>query len=315
MWSYPHNRVVTGALLPDPGRPARFLPVAASLCFRKSQMPDRQKGEPIRFRTKCELLVGLLRRHAEAVPGKHLGVFDGGYALGSVVRPLAVPDEPGEPRVESLTRLRHDAALHALPPAVRRKGQRGRMPSWGKRLAPPRQGGRWPGAWREGRAFVYGRERAVRWKEAPCLWKVLGHGVTVKAVVAEAEGCRERFTLVTSATDLDGLQAVELFCARFRQEDGFRDLKQRLGWEEGRAWTRAAIERTTQALLAALGALGLLETELAEERGDGWRLHPPWNPGKTRPSVLDAERLLRRHGAGTARCLAGWLGNGGNGGG
>ena len=30
---------------------------------------------------------------------------------------------------------------------------------------------------------------------------------------------------------------VELFCARFRQEDGFRDLKQRLGWEECRAWT------------------------------------------------------------------------------
>jgi hypothetical protein len=28
---------------------------------------------------------------------------------------------------------------------------------------------------------------------------------------------------------LTGLQVVELFCARYRQEDGFRDLKQRLG--------------------------------------------------------------------------------------
>jgi hypothetical protein len=32
--------------------------------------------------------------------------------------------------------------------------------------------------------------------------------------------------------ELTGLQMVELFTARFRQEDGFRDLKQRLGWEE-----------------------------------------------------------------------------------
>src|SRR4051812_41549107 len=29
---------------------------------------------------------------------------------------------------------------------------------------------------------------------------------------------------------------VELFATRFRQEDGSRDLKQRLGWEECRAW-------------------------------------------------------------------------------
>ena len=36
---------------------------------------------------------------------------------------------------------------------------------------------------------------------------------------------------------------VELFAARFRQEDGFRDLKQRLGGEECRAWTANPIER------------------------------------------------------------------------
>ena len=309
-----HNWVVTGALLPDPGRPARFLPVAGRLYFRKSQMPDPQKGEPIRFRTKCQLLVDLLRRHAKAVAGKHLGVFDGGFALRSVARTLVVPDDPDQPRVEFLTRLRHDAVLHALPPTTRRKGQRGRTPLWGRRLAPPRQGGRWPGAWRTGRVFIYGRERAVRWKEVVCLWKVTGHDVTVKAVVAEVEGYRKRFTLVTSAAELDGLKVAELFCARFRQEDGFRDLKQRLGWQECRAWTRHPIERTTQAQLAALGALRLLEMELTEEEGDGWWLHPPWNPDKTRPSVLDVERLLRRHREGIARLLAEWLGSEGNGG-
>lgn len=303
-----HNWVVTGALVPQPGQPALFLPVAGRLYFRQSQMPEAQKGPPVTFQTKCELLVGMLREHAKACDGgKNLAVFDGGYALRSVARPLAAPAEPGQARIDFLTRLRHDARLHALPPAARRDGQLGRTPLWGKRLAPPRQGGRWPGGWQTGTAYIYGREREVRYKEVACLWRVLGHDVAVKAVVAEVEGYDKRFTLVTSALDLSGLQAVELFCARFRQEDGFRDLKQRLGWEEGRAWTRKPVERTTQALLTALTALRLLQLELEDRQGDGWWLHPPWNPHKDRPSVLDVERLLRQHRDGIQRCLADWL--------
>ena len=177
----------------------------------------------------------------------------------------------------------------------------------GDSLPPPRQGGRWPGAWQTGSAFLYGRQRAVQYKEVLCLWRVLGHDVVVKAVVAKVEGYTKRFTLVTSAIELSGLQVVELFCARFRQEDAFRDLKQRLGWEECRAWTRQPIERTTQALLVTMTALRLLQFELQEQRGDDWWLHPPWNPHKTRPSVLDVERLLRQHRAGIQQGLANWL--------
>jgi hypothetical protein len=302
-----HNWVATGALLPNPDAPAHYLPVAGLLYFRKSQMPTAQNGPPVVFRTKCQLLVELLREHAGACPGKHLGVFDGAYAVASVVRPLVKPDQPGLPRIDILTRLRHDAVLHALPPAERRPGQRGRTRLWGKRLPPPRQGGWWPGEWQTGTTFIYGRLRRVRYKEVLCLWRVLGHDVTVKAVVAEVEGYRERFTLVCSATELTGLQVVEIFCARFRQEDGFRDLKQRLGWEECRAWTRLPIERTTHMLFVTLTAMRLLQFRLQQQSGDDWWLHPPWNPHKSRPSVLDVERLLRRHREEILTGLAGWL--------
>jgi hypothetical protein len=304
-----HNWVVLGALLPNPGQPAHFLPVAGRLYFRKTQLPAAEQGPPVPFRTKCELLVELGREHQKACSAKPLGVFDGGFALRSVVRPLVKPDEPGQPRIDFLTRLRHDARLHGLAPKERKKGQRGATPKWGKRLAPPRQGGRWPGAWQTGTAFIYGRQRAIRYKEVVCLWRVLGHDVPVKAVVAQVEGYKKRFTLVTSATELSGLQMVEIFCARFRQEDAFRDLKQRLGWEECRAWTRNPIERTTQALLVTLTALRLLQLELEQERGDDWWLHPPWNKGKTRPSVLDVERLLWQHREQLQRGLADWLDN------
>ena len=186
-----HNWVVVGALLPRPDQPACFLPHTGRLYCRQSQLPA---GVP--FQTKCVLLVEQLRAEAAAVDGEHLAVVDGGFALRSVVRPLVRP-APGHVRIEFLTRLRGDACLYRLPDAAEGP-RRGPKRKWGPRLAPPRQGGRWPGKWQEGRAFIYGRWRKVRWKEAVCLWKVSGADVKVKAVVAEVEGYRKRFTLVSS---------------------------------------------------------------------------------------------------------------------
>jgi hypothetical protein len=297
-----HNWVVLGALLPRPCQPALFLPHAGRLYFRRSQLPAGEE-----FRTKCALLVELLRAEAAHVPGRHLGVFDGAFAVRTVVRPLTQPEE-GQPRVEFLTRLRGDARLHRRPPAERPAHRRGPKPKWGPNLPPPRQGGRWPGGWHEGVAWLYGRWRSVRWKEVVCLWRVAGHQVPVKAVVAKVEGYQRRFTLVSSATDLTGLQPLELFCARFREEDGFRDLKQRLGWEACRAWTKAPIVRTTQAQLLVMTPLRLLQFRLEEAEGDSWWFHPPWNKGKARPSVLDLERLLGQHRGEIQRLLSGALG-------
>jgi hypothetical protein len=252
------------------------------------------------------LAVELLRHQAEIHRGKHLAIFDGAFAVGSVVQPLVRP-ESEQPRIDLVTRLRHDARLCALPAAQRRQGQRGPTPKWGKPLSPPRQGGRWPGEWQQGQAFLYGRVRQVRWKEVVCLGRVLGWQVPVKAVVAEGEGYRERFHLVSSATELTGLQIVELFCARCREEDGFRDLKQRLGWEECRAWTKKPVLRTSWAQMAALSLLRLLQLQLEQRGQEDWWLRPPWNKRKKRPSILDMERLLRSQRPELVKLLRNWL--------
>jgi hypothetical protein len=299
-----HNWVVLGALLDNPAQPAWFLPLAGRLYFRKSQLPARSgfAGRKEAFRTKCELAVELLREQARTAGGRHLGVVDGGYALRSVVRPLVVPEE-GSPRIEFLTRLRHDARLYAPLPERHRPNQR-----WGRKLPPPRQGGRWTRHWHQGTSFLYGRLRKVRWKEVVCLWRVLGHDVPVKAVVACVEGYKKRFTLVTSAVELTGLHMVGLFAARFRQEDGFRDLKQRLGWEECRAWTRNPIERTSQAQWVTMSLLRMAQFR-SEAAGEvDWWFRPPWNRKKDRPSVLDVERLFRRHRPEIQQHLSDWLG-------
>lgn len=70
--------------------------------------------------------------------------------------------------------------------------------------------------------------------------------------------------------------------------------------------------RTTSALFVTMSLLRLLQLRLQEEVGDGWWLHPPWNPSKVRPSVLDVERLLRQNRAEIQQLLSGWLGDEGN---
>ena len=120
---------------------------ARAVAYLASVYPERASAQVIADsyelpRKFLEAVLADLRRAAIVTATRGA---DGGYALRSVVRPLVVPDEPDQPRIDFVTRLRHDARLHAVPPAQRRPGQRGRTPLWGKPLAPPRQGGRWPG--------------------------------------------------------------------------------------------------------------------------------------------------------------------------
>ena len=306
-----HNWVVLGALLHEPEKPAWFLPLSGQLYFRKSQLPQRPRAARPHRTVPHQVRAG-----RGLVPGT------GPADQGTFTWPSSMAASPweawsgrwfcpqdGSPRIEFLTRLRHDARLYALPPKERPKGKRGPMPKWGKRLSPPRQGGRWAAPWQVGTVFVYGRLRQVRWKEIICLWRVAGHEVPVKAVVASVEGYKKRFTLVSSAVELTGLQMVELFAARFRQEDGFRDLKQRLGWEECRAWTKAPIERTSQAQWVTMSLLRLAQFRLESAGEVDWWFRPPWNKDKDRPSVLDVERLFRRHAGEIRQLLSDWLGD------
>jgi hypothetical protein len=107
---------------------------------------------------------------------------------------------------------------------------------------------------------------------------------------------------------LTGLQVVELFAARFRQEDGFGDLTQRLGCDERRAWTKNPIERTSQAQWVTLNLLRLAQFRPEAAGEVDWRLQPPWNKDEDCPSVLDLERLMWRHPGETRRFPSEWLG-------
>ena len=81
------------------------------------------------------------------------------------------------------------------------------------------------------------------------------------------------------------------------------------GWEECRAWTLNPIERTSQAQWVTMGLLRQLQFRLGAAGCLDWWSPPPWNKKKERPSVLDVERLRRRHRPGIRQLLSEWLGD------
>ena len=124
------------------------------------------------------------------------------------------------------------------------------------------------------------------------------------AFVFEVEGYDEPWFLVTTARDLSAEQVVEVFAARFRQEDGFRVHKQRLGMEECRAWTKEPVLRTFQVQMVAMTLLRLMQFRLDAAWGEGsYWLKPEWNRRKQHPSILDLRRLFWRHRARFSKLL------------
>jgi hypothetical protein len=278
-----HNWVVAGDLVA--GTPWTYLPHSGRLYFRRAQLPAGQT-----FTTKTRLAAALLREADADSPAPILAVFDGAYANRTVIDGCLRP-ATGR-RIDVVTRLRFDARLYAAVPP-RDPHRRGGPRKWGERLPAPQDYAKWTTPWQSGTAFVYGRRRAVRFRELACWWAVSGPTEPVRVVAAEVEGYAEPWFLVTTSPTLTALAVVEVFAARFRQEDGFRDHKQRLGMEECRAWTQAPVERTFAVQLVAQTLLRLLGGRLDADPAVGaWWSAPAWNRHKVRASLLDVRRAM-----------------------
>jgi hypothetical protein len=282
-----HNWVLLGDLVP--GRPWTYLPLAARLYFRKSQLPVAE-----RFRTKTAWAVQMLGEIDAQSDAPILAAFDGAYAMDTVIKPCLNPP-PGRRRIEFVTRLRKDARLYEPLETAPNHPKGGRPRTWGKRLPSPQEHAQWNVPWQTGRAYVYGRVRTFRYKRLRCCWAVSGPKEIAHAYVFDVPGYNKLWATVTSAADLSPGQALSANGGRFRQEDGIRDHKQRLGMEECRAWTKEPILRTFQVQMVAQTLLRLMQFRLDALRGAGWCSPPPWNPRKRHVSILDLRRLFWRH--------------------
>lgn len=291
-----HNWVVLGDLIP--GQPWTYLPTASRLYFRKSQLPA---GES--FRTKTDWAVDMLRQADAESAAPILAVFDGAYAMETVIKPCLNPP-PERRRIEFVTRLRKDAWLYQPLKETTKHPQGGRPRKWGRRLPAPQHHAQWKLKWQTGRAYVYGKLRKFRYQRLRCCWSVSGSQQVVWAYVFDVPGYDKLWAAVASAGDLSAAQVLAANAGRFRQEDGFRDHKQRLGMEECRAWTKEPILRTFQVQMLALTLLRLMQFHLEAAWGARWRPAPPWNLDKRHASILDLRRLFWKHRARFSQLLA-----------
>jgi hypothetical protein len=283
-----HNWVVMGQLVP--GKPWTYLPCASRLYFRKSQVPV---GET--FKTKTGHAIEMLRQMDAESQRPILAAFDGAYAMATVIRPCLEPPE-GRRRIEFVTRLRRDARLYHPLAETEKNPKGGRPRKWGRRMAAPQNHQQWDVPWQSGRAYVHGRVRRFRWKRVLCQWSVSGPDHLVYAYVFDVDGYDKPWYVVASVSDLSASQTAAVQAARFRQEDGIRDHKQRLGMEECRAWTKEPVLRTFQVQMIAQSLLRLMQFHLDAACGAAtWWKAPAWNRRKRHPSILDLRRLLWRH--------------------
>lgn len=283
-----HNWVVMGHL--TPGKPWTYLPCASRLYFRNSQLPVGEE-----FKTKTEHAADMLREVDDESERPVLAAFDGAYAMETVIGPCLNPPK-GSRRIDFVTRLRRDARLYHPLTDVGKNPKGGRPRKWGRRMAAPQNHAKWGVDWQSGRAYIHGRTRSFRYKRVLCQWSVSGPNHLVFAYVFAVQGYRQPWYVVTSATRLSAAQVVAVQAARFRQEDGFRDHKQRLGMEECRAWTKEPVLRTFQVQIVAQSLLRLTQFQLDATWGEAtWWYAPPWNRHKHHPSLLDLRRLFRRY--------------------
>jgi hypothetical protein len=229
----------------------------------------------------------MVTRLARELPGRRISVTaDSAYA-GRELKQL--PDG-----VTWTTRLRANAALHALPPA--RTGKRGRPPKKGDRL-PSLAKIAAAAAFSQVTVTRYGKTETIAIHAFTCLWySVAGTApVTVILIRDKSEtGCD--LALVTTETALDSARVIERYAARWAIEVAIEDAKQLFGTGQARNRTARAVERTIPFMLACQAITVCWYATAGHHPADAEarRLDAPWYTAKTEPSTADMTAKLRR---------------------
>lgn len=234
--------------------------------------------------TLLDLAAEAIRHLAERFPDRdfHL-IADGAYA------PLA---GWGVPRTEVTSRIRRDAALYDFPRPPR-KGQVGRPPKKGARLAPlPRWANHTRNGWTKVVVDRRGRldERLLLAREV--LWYHVCGARPVRVVVSRDPKGHERddFLFTTDLTLSPGA-VVSHYFGRWPIEDTLRSSKQSLGGEEPQSWKGKGPERAAS---LAFWLYSMVWTWYLASEGPKPRfVKLPWSPKKVRPSFVDAVSALR----------------------
>jgi hypothetical protein len=274
---YGNNWVVLAVIvrLPVMSRPVA-VPVMAKLVIKGSNS-----------RSRLWLARRMAERLAGALPGRAIRVVaDSAYAGGEL---------KGLPAgVSWTTRLRKDAALHALPPE--RTGRPGRprvkgdrLPSLAKLAATTE--------FSQVTVTRYGKTAVIQAAAVTCLWySVFGSRPVTVVLVRDKSKTGLDLALVTTDTAATTAQIIERYASRWSIEVAIEDAKQLSGTGQACNRTARAVERTVPFELACqaiavtwYATAGHDPADLHERRSDA-----PWYTSKAEPATADMTAKLRR---------------------
>jgi len=281
-----HNWIVGAVTLRLPRWPlVRWaLPVLFAL-YRKR--PDCDAIRP--FRTRQQMAASMVYQAAQALPEVLWRVCaDGQYATRDVVT--------GLPREANLvSRIRSDAALHALPSGRRRKGcRRGPVPQKGRRLPSLKELGQTTRGWQTVTVTHQGRQVQRKVLGIVCLWFHVCRSQPVRVVIVRDPLGRQKddYFFCTDA-NVTEQQIVQRAVDRWGVEESIQEAKQQMGFENTRGWCSKTVNR--QAPLAMV-LTTMVKAWYARAALKEPRLLPrgtPWLPDRQRPTFLDMLSALR----------------------
>lgn len=294
-----HKWVVLSVLirLPCMNRPVA-LPILSALYTAEKQAKHNYAERLYRrHRTVPELTLLLVRMVARWVPQRHLIVVgDGAYATHNLARAFC-PKSPYKTlrRTCLVSRFRFDAATYgqADPCAgsagrPRVKGQK--LPSPGQIIQHAR-----PEDWQPAKIDWYaGSRKHVQLYTGTGLWYKSGLGAkTVRWVVVRdpAGACRDEI-FFTTAPDLTPVEIVEMIVRRWSLETTFQEMREHLGLETLRNWSRTAVGRSVPLLLSVYSLI-VVWFSLEVDEPAGCRLSRPWYEKQhtTFSDMLEAARV------------------------
>ncbi len=283
---YGHNWVTLAALAQHPDWGTVALPLQAQLYIRQADLaalpPDRRRP----FQTKLQLAAGQLRWLLPWVQGhfaERWAAVDGGYAKKPFLRPA---QQDGWVVV---SRLRKDAHLCDLPPTKRRPGQRGPLPTYGKkRISLAKRAGQTRG-WQQLECVQYGVKVTKTIKTFLATWRPAG-GVIRVVLVQEENGWVAFFCTRAAATPEEILETA---ADRGALEQTNKDVKE--VWGAGHQQVRNIYSNEGcfnlnlwMYSLVEVWAWGCAEEELVD------RSASPWDGEPRRPSHQDKRKALQR---------------------
>jgi DDE superfamily endonuclease len=283
---YGHVWVVVSWLARHPLWDTLSLPLRALLYVRAKDVPALAKAYPWEFRTKLELGAELARWLVVWLghTGKALWlVADGAYAKRPFLKPALALG------VVVFSRLRKDAHLMTVPPAKRRRGQRGPLPTYGKgRIDLAKRAGQKRG-WHEVECVQYGERVRKAVKTFEATWRPAGGRIRV-VIVREDDGWLAYFCTDPGAT---AATVLEVMADRGAIEQTFKDVKE--VWGAGQQQVRnvyANVGAFAVNLLLYSAVEAWAWSRAEEELVD--RRRSPWDTEERRPSHADKRKALQR---------------------